>query len=436
VTIVVRTDEIGKQYRVGARQEQAHTLRDSVARVIAAPVRNFQRLRGRTRVSGQDGPDLIWALRDVTFEVSQGEVLGVVGRNGAGKSTLLKVLSRITSPTTGRAWVRGRIGSLLEVGTGFHPELTGRDNIYLNGCILGMDPGYITRRFDEIVDFAGVSLYLDTPVKHYSSGMYLRLAFAVAAHLGSEIMVIDEVLAVGDADFQKKCLAKMSEVAGEGRTILFVSHNLNAIQRMCPRSILLEGGRLIADGPTADVLRGYLALSPETPKPRQPHDLTRAQRTGNHELHFTAVEYGADDVALEHYPYPDGPLEVRVTLASRAACTIGSLGLTLHDQDGARVLGVDTLTLGLATEVGQGTSVLSLDIESLHLNPGIYHATLWASGPRGRRLYDRVEAAFALQVVPAQPVTPGQRGPATCRFRVSHPVGSWNGSPETVGGRK
>lgn len=426
MAIAIRAEGIGKQYRVGARQERAQTLRESVAKTVSAPLRNFQRLRSRATIDGQEGPDLVWALRDVSFELSQGEVLGVVGRNGAGKSTLLKVLSRITSPTTGRAWVHGRIGSLLEVGTGFHPELTGRDNIYLNGCILGMDRAYIARRFDEIVEFAGVGTYLDTPVKHYSSGMYLRLAFAVAAHLGSEIMVVDEVLAVGDAEFQKKCLAKMSEVAGEGRTILFVSHNLNAIQRMCPRSILLEAGRLIDDGLTQEVLRRYLALSPETPRPRHPLDLARAQRTGSHEVYFTRVEFSADNEALEYYPYPDGPLEVRVTLASRSSRSVGSLGLTLHDQDGARLVGIDTLSLGTTTELTEGDTVLSLNIASLHLNPGIYTVTLWASGILGRRVYDRIETAFALQVVAADPLVPGQRGPATCRFRLTRPAAGWS----------
>jgi lipopolysaccharide transport system ATP-binding protein len=425
VAIAIRAEAIGKQYRIGARRERAQTLRESLARTMAAPVRNFRHLRSQSLINGEEGPDLVWALREVSFELSQGEVLGVVGRNGAGKSTLLKVLSRITSPTTGRAWVHGRIGSLLEVGTGFHPELTGRDNIYLNGCILGMDRAYITRRFEEIVEFAGVGTYLDTPVKHYSSGMYLRLAFAVAAHLGSEIMVVDEVLAVGDAEFQKKCLAKMSEVAGEGRTILFVSHNLNAIQRMCPRSILLEAGRLVDDGVTQEVLRRYLALSPETPRPRHLLDLSRAQRTGSHEVYFTAVEFSSDDEALEHYPYPDGPLEVRVTLASRTARSIGSLGLTLQDQDGARLLSVDTMSLGVTTELAEGDTVLSLGIASLHLNPGIYNVTLWVSGRLGRRIYDRIETAFALQVITANPVAPGQRGPATCQFRLTRPTAGW-----------
>jgi lipopolysaccharide transport system ATP-binding protein len=281
---VIRVENIGKQYRLGVRRARPTTLRDAVAGVIAAPLRNLRHLHGLGAADGQERVDAIWALRDVSFEVRQGEVLGIVGSNGAGKSTLLKVLSRITSPTTGRAWVQGRIGSLLEVGTGFHPELSGRDNIYLNGAILGMTRGYIASRFDEIVAFAEVERFLDTPVKHYSSGMYLRLAFAVAAHLPAEILVIDEVLAVGDASFQKKCLAKMSEVASEGRTILFVSHNLSAIQRMCPRSVLLQGGRLTAEGATAEVLRRYLDDAPEAARAREWIDLSSAPRSGTGEV--------------------------------------------------------------------------------------------------------------------------------------------------------
>jgi lipopolysaccharide transport system ATP-binding protein len=200
----------------------------------------------------------VWALRDVSFAVAHGEVLGIIGRNGAGKSTLLKVLARITEPTAGRAEVYGRVGALLEVGTGFHPELTGRDNVFLNGSILGMDRAYIARRFDEIVAFAGVERFIDTPVKRYSSGMYLRLAFAVAAHLEPEILIVDEVLAVGDASFQKKCLGKMEDVAHEGRTVLFVSHDMGAVTRLCGRTLLLDEGRVLAHGPTAEVVQRYL----------------------------------------------------------------------------------------------------------------------------------------------------------------------------------
>src|SRR5687767_11706990 len=211
---------------------------------------------------GSENENVFWALKNVSFDVKQGEVLGVVGRNGAGKSTLLKILSRITEPTTGRAEVHGRVGALLEVGTGFHADLTGRQNIYLNGSILGMDREYIRRRFDEIVDFAGVERYIDTPVKRYSSGMYLRLAFAVAAHLEPEVLIVDEVLAVGDADFQKKCMGKMGEVSkGEGKTVLFVSHNMDSIRSLCNTGIILKNGLLDFNGDINNAISRYLEIS-------------------------------------------------------------------------------------------------------------------------------------------------------------------------------
>ena len=243
--VVIRAEGLGKKYVIGheAQRERNPTLRDTItrtARNVWAKSRDMA--RGRALVTG-DTTEEFWALRDVSFEVKRGEVLGIIGRNGAGKSTLLKVLSRITEPTEGRVTIKGRVASLLEVGTGFHPELTGRENVYLNGAILGMTSAEIKRKFDEIVAFAEVEKFLDTPVKRYSSGMYVRLAFAVAAHLEPEILVVDEVLAVGDVEFQKKCLGKMRAVAGHGRTILFVSHNMAAVGQLCERGIWLAGGR-------------------------------------------------------------------------------------------------------------------------------------------------------------------------------------------------
>jgi len=414
--VAIRVDKIGKQYRIGARQTRPRTMREAVARAIAAPLHNLRHLQTPGWLDGKHRADTIWALEDISFELRVGEVLGIVGNNGAGKSTLLKILSRITSPTAGRAWVGGRVGSLLEVGTGFHPELTGRDNVYLNGAILGMDRAYIRNRFDEIVAFSGVEQFLDTTVKHYSSGMYLRLAFAVAAHLPSEILVVDEVLAVGDAEFQKKCLAKMSEVSSEGRTVLFVSHNLNAVQRMCPRSLLLQQGRLIADGPTEAILGTYLALTPEAPKPGKRLDLSRSQRSGTHEVRFQAVEYTSGDPEVEYNAYPDGPLELDFELMVSQRRTLGSLGVSLHDQQGARLISADTTTLGAVSELEDGVNRVRLRIEALHLNPGVYYATLWAAGARGGRVFDRIEAAFALQVVNRAPARGGQAGPITCSF--------------------
>jgi lipopolysaccharide transport system ATP-binding protein len=244
----ITADGLSKRYRIGELQASYGTLRESLARV------------GR-RVAG--GPhrhhhEEIWALRDVSFEVPEGQVLGVIGHNGAGKSTLLKLLTRITTPTKGRAEIRGRVGSLLEVGTGFHPELTGRENVFLNGSVLGMKRREIAQKFPEIVEFAGVERFIDTPVKRYSSGMSVRLAFAVAAHLEPEILLVDEVLAVGDAEFQQRCLGRMQDFGASGRTIVFVSHNMQAVARLCERALLLEGGEITRDGPSANVVARYL----------------------------------------------------------------------------------------------------------------------------------------------------------------------------------
>ena len=246
---IIAVEDLSKRYRIGAR-EQHNSLRDAVAAAVRAPFRRLRSANGNAKT--------IWALKDVSFQVAPGEVVGIIGRNGAGKSTLLKILSRITRPTKGRVALNGRVGSLLEVGTGFHSELTGRENIFLNGAILGMTRAEIQRKFDEIVAFAETGQFLDTPVKHYSSGMIVRLAFAVAAHLEPEILIIDEVLAVGDLAFQKKCLGKMNEVARAGRTVLFVSHDLNAVNGLCERAILLHEGVIAKSGSTEEVTRYYL----------------------------------------------------------------------------------------------------------------------------------------------------------------------------------
>ncbi len=244
----IKVENLGKQYRIGAQQERYRTLRDALLTGI----------KQITQLNKNKSADTIWALKGVNFEIAHGEVVGIIGRNGAGKSTLLKILSHITEPTEGRVTLRGRVGSLLEVGTGFHPELTGRENIYLNGAILGMKKNEVDRKFDQIAAFSEIEQFLDTPVKRYSSGMYVRLAFSVAAHMEPEILLIDEVLSVGDAEFQKKCLGKMEEVAGKGRTVLFVSHNLVAVRSLCEKAILIDSGRIVADGETDEVVNQYM----------------------------------------------------------------------------------------------------------------------------------------------------------------------------------
>ncbi|MEN9935458.1 MAG: hypothetical protein RLZZ387_2037 [Chloroflexota bacterium] len=333
--IAIRVEGLGKRYTLGER-EPYRALRD----VIAAVPRALLGRRGAAKAA-----EPFWALKDVSFEVRRGEVVGVIGRNGAGKSTLLKVLSRITRPTEGRARIHGRVGSLLEVGTGFHPELTGRENIFLNGAILGMRRQEIQRKFDEIVDFAEVERFLDTPVKHYSSGMYTRLAFAVAAHLEPEILLVDEVLAVGDAAFQKKCLGKMGEVAKEGRTVLFVSHNMAAVENLCVSALLLSGGRLTEIGPVRQVISAYLKIaSGQDTVPL----VDRVDRKGNGKLKMVALAvYGENFASL---PACGGPVTLEISYE-------GSLPLrNVH------------ISAGFYTAFGEGCLYVSNDLTGDALN--------------------------------------------------------------------
>lgn len=258
--VAISVEKVSKLYRLGLKEENPDTLAGTFFSWLKAPAKNFKRLRSLTHFSlDENSDDVLWALRDISLKVNHGEVIGIIGTNGAGKSTLLKILSRITDPTSGRVVVNGRVGSLLEVGTGFHPELTGRENIYMNGTILGMRKVEIDRKFDEIVDFSGVEKFLDTPVKRYSSGMKVRLAFAVAAHLDPEILIVDEVLAVGDVDFQNKCMGKMRSIStSQGRTVLFVSHNMGAVRSLCTRTIVLRGGMVVCDASPEEGINFYL----------------------------------------------------------------------------------------------------------------------------------------------------------------------------------
>lgn len=257
-SIVIDVNQIAKRYRIGVAQQKADTVLTQLIDLAKSPVRNFKRLSSLSKFSDDEDESIFWALRNINFQVKEGEVLGIIGHNGAGKSTLLKILSRITEPSNGTIKINGRISALLEVGTGFHPELTGRDNIYMNGTILGMRKKEIDKKLDEIIDFSGIEKHIDTPVKFYSSGMKVRLGFSVAAHLEPEILIIDEVLAVGDMEFQKKCLGKMENVAGNGRTVLFVSHNMEAVDALCGRCVLLKNGNIIYDGNTREGISQYL----------------------------------------------------------------------------------------------------------------------------------------------------------------------------------
>ena len=325
--LAIRVEGLSKKFRIGAQQESYRTLRDSLVQTIASP---FERAAAVWRGHATDAAeDEIWALDDVSFEVKRGDVVGIIGRNGAGKSTLLKILSRITEPTQGRVCLKGRIGSLLEVGTGFHPELTGRENIYLNGAMLGMRRAEIERKFDEIVAFAELEKFLDTPVKHYSSGMYMRLAFAVAAHLETEILLVDEVLAVGDAAFQKKCLGKMGDVAKHGRTVLFVSHNMGAIMQLCPTSFTLQKGKLVAQGPSKEMVQQYLTSLFESNGPNLEHVPTRG---GDGRLRFVSCYLLDETGKRTELPVAGHRLDVMMEFDSREDLSHVQFMFTIFNQ--------------------------------------------------------------------------------------------------------
>jgi lipopolysaccharide transport system ATP-binding protein len=350
---VIHVEGLSKRYRVGER-ERYFALRDVLARAVTAPFRrNGQR---RTR-------DHLWALRDVSFDVLQGEVVGLIGRNGAGKTTLLRILSRITRPTEGFAEIHGRVGSLLEVGTGFHPELTGRENVYLSGAILGMRKSEINRKFDEIVSFAAVERFIDTPLKHFSTGMQMRLAFAVAAHLEPEILLVDEVLAVGDIEFQKKCLGKMSDITKTGRTIVFVSHQMNQIRRLCERAFWLDGGRIREAGPANQIVGAY--------ESEMSSGAVFAPRSGNREAakaRFTRWAIHGSASNRSCILASTGPVKIAFEVVLNTPLRIGHHGIALYNSDRNLVWGTAVSNL----ELPPGTHVLMHELPSLPLRPGPY----------------------------------------------------------------
>ncbi len=384
---IVKVENLSKQYELGARVAAYATLRESLTNAIRAPFNGLRK---------QDSPtETIWALKDVSFEMNPGEVVGIIGRNGAGKSTLLKILSRITEPTSGKVELYGRVGSLLEVGTGFHSELSGRENIFLNGSLLGMSRTEINAKFDEIVAFAEVDKFIDTPVKRYSSGMYVRLAFAVAAHLEPEILILDEVLAVGDVAFQKKCLGKMNEVSKQGRTVIFVSHNMSSIIRICSRCILINSGRIEADGPVDPVIRRYLETSAKHDGscsfPIEPAKTAQFTRLGlmTREGDATATfDYRFDITVSAEYvvrqPIPQGLLGIRVSTAD------GLPIFTSHH--------VDKLDPAVAADaLLPGTYETQITIPSNFLLPGSYVVTA-AIVDGNMRLIDMQEDVISFDV--------------------------------------
>jgi lipopolysaccharide transport system ATP-binding protein len=394
-------DNLSKQYRLGmGPRGEYRTLRESLVGAVTAPWR---------RRHPDGGSDTLWALRQVSFEVRPGEVVGVIGRNGAGKSTLLKILSRVTEPTEGRARLRGRIGSLLEVGTGFHAELTGRENIFLSGAILGMGRKEIARKFDEIVAFSEIEPFLDTPVKRYSSGMYVRLAFAVAAHLEPEILVVDEVLAVGDVAFQKKCLRRMQEAAGEGRTILFVSHNLSALQALCRRGLLLERGRLTLDGRVSEAVAHYLSRLEATASIDLAH---RTDRGGAGRVRLVRVDVrgeGPDEAGRLRMGHP-----ARFTFHLSAPTAGATCIFSILDPYGHPVCKFNSGLGDLEDGTADGPpGALVCAVEELLLAPGRYRID--AAVRVSDELQDRVEAVTFFDVV---------RGPVRGR-EPPHTPGDW-----------
>lgn len=393
MTPAITVHNLAKRYRLNhqsAAHHQYKTLRDSLASLAAAP---FRRLKN---ISDKPTSEDFWALKDISFTVDQGEVLGIIGQNGAGKSTLLKILSRITKPTAGQIKLKGRVGSLLEVGTGFHPELTGRENIYLNGSILGMSRRDITQKFDQIVDFAEVEKFLDTPVKRYSSGMYVRLAFAVAAHLQPEILIVDEVLAVGDLAFQRKCMGRMRDVGRSGCTVLFVSHNMPAVESLCTRAVLLDRGTVIMQGSTPDVIRQYHRQIINA-APRATHTpLTIPRPQAQHHLFKSATLLDDKNLPTQYIPL-SGAFHLRLTLEAQTALEDPMVAIGIDDTLGQRLLTV--YTPPHRQSVGRLTGPCEIDCRIPHfpLSPGDYSIKL-ALSLSGCEL-DFVEKALHFSVI-------------------------------------
>lgn len=370
--LAIKVSGIGKAYRIGLEEEKHDTIGAVIASWLKSPLSNFKRLRQLSKIQpGSNDSDIFWALKEVSFEVKSGEVIGIIGRNGAGKSTLLKILSRVTDPTTGEIDMYGRVASLLEVGTGFNPELTGRENVFLNGTILGMTKKEVENKFDEIIEFSSVKKFIDTPIKRYSSGMKVRLAFAVAAHLDPEILIIDEVLAVGDAEFQKKCLGKMQDVARQGRTVLFVSHDMAAVENICERVILLQHGKIVDQGETQVVISNYLLSSNNVNEKNLLSEDIRRKGKGevkisnitirnlkNEEIDLIASGMGMKIVVKYQSNYPN--------------VQDGLIGLGIHDHLGGALFKCRNDVIGLKWEVLPNSGSIECVIPKLPLVPGKY----------------------------------------------------------------
>lgn len=407
---ILDISQIAKQYTIGATKQRYLSMRDLLANY-------WQSFTQRST------PRKIWALEDINLKVYPGETLGIIGRNGAGKSTFLKVISKITPPTKGRIIARGRVASLLEVGTGFHPELTGRENIFLNGAILGLRRLEIKQKFDEIVAFSGVEQFIDTPLKHYSSGMQLRLAFAVAAHLEPEILLIDEVLAVGDAQFQKKCLGKMSEVSQSGRTILFVSHDMGAVLQLCERSILLDGGRIVADGKTEIVVQQYLQQLDDHAKT---NIAQRKDRKGKGELQFVDINLcnAAGQVIEQVFSGQD--IQIALTLKNHQATPINNvridLGLDNYKKERIAWLSTEMVMTQAIQVLGKEEKIVYFKLPQFPFAPGTYALTLYTEA--NGRILDWVDDAFYFTVeagnfYPSGKLPPAKQGAFLLHYSIN-----------------
>ena len=388
----IRVEKLSKQYRIGGKQAGYRTIRESVTEAVQAPLRRLRSTFQRSNVQHPNA-NTIWALRDVSFEVQRGEVVGIIGRNGAGKTTLLKILSRITEPTEGRAEIHGRVGSLLEVGTGFHPELTGRENIYLNGAILGMRRQEIEHKFDEIVDFSGVEKFIDTPVKRYSSGMHVRLAFAVAAHLEPQILLIDEVLAVGDVEFRKKCLGKMGDVAREGRTVLFVSHNMGTIRSLCARAILLESGELREDGEAFKVVQLYLSEGME-------NGCAKLAWDGSLDAQFLSISVMNESGAVTQMFDFNERVRLDIELEVRKPIPSPYLTVSIHTTLGVSVLFSDRIDDVAEHLSSPGVYRIQVLLPGALLAPDEYMVNLGISSSSEHRVVHNPHSVTSFQIMP------------------------------------
>lgn len=389
--IPVKVENLGKRYRINAAEKRSRTLGRTLRDVLVSP---FSYLRSSLREPS--AAETLWALRNVSFEVKPGEVLGVMGQNGAGKSTLLRILSRITLPTEGQAGIHGRVGSLLQIGTGFNYELTGRENIYLNGTILGMKKKEVDRKFEEIVEFSGVKPFIDNPIKRYSSGMVVRLGFSVAIFLNPDILLVDEVLSVGDAVFRQKSLEKVYELVNEGCSVVFVSHDLYMIQRLCKRAILLEAGKVIEDTDISVMIEHYLSRITNILAPGVWLDFSTVHHQGTGKVRFLRISYRSGNTGLNDQAYPDGPLEFLLEVESALAHTISGVSVSLFDLSGFRLINAGAIR---DFPLKRGVNSFRIFIHSLHLNPGTYLMALWLVGP-AEVLLDQILSAAYINVVP------------------------------------